>query len=657
MGSIYALLVGIDDYPPETAPPLRGCLNDIAEARRLLEERGAGDVFVRTLLNDAATLGAVEDAVRGHLGRAGAEDTALLWFSGHGTQSLARTEEHLRIEATGRNQALVCFDGPLRDKRLGSLLDGLASGGAHVAAVLDCCFAGGATREDRRSVRFAAPAPSWDLGGEASRDLGGRSFRDLGAGASRDLGGGTSRDLSGGGTGDGPRAVSPEPGSTPPRHVLLAAARLDQYSYEDDFAGRRHGAFTHALLGAVRDAGEGATYRELLSAADARLQRSGGRQQPVLFPARSGSLADAPFLGGAVGRPRSPHLLRFGRLGWEVDCGAVHGLADGQDLARAAFAVVSADGPGAGPALSLRARAVEPARTLVDPVGWTPATDRVYPVALSVLPQAPATVWCTAAGSASGLLDAVREGIAVSPLLRVLDDPRQAGDLHFRVHLEGGLAHVLRRDGTPFTEPLSLRAPDVASEVTRCLSHLARWHVIRDLAPGPSALDGLVRVEISPWDAPDEVLTPDATGEIVCSYASDPWAAHPEPRVSIRLRNRSASRSLWCVLISLSENYASGTTLFPGHFIGPGHTGHVLDGDPVQLSLPADRPAVPGASARDWLKLIVSESELNVVPYELSAWDPTPGGRPLGPVDAPSGRWTARTLALRTLVPPTAPGG
>ncbi|MFF8381433.1 caspase domain-containing protein [Streptomyces sp. NPDC015661] len=634
MGSIYALLVGIDDYPPETAPPLRGCLNDISEARRLLEERGAGDVFIRTLLNDEATRAAVEDAVRGHLGRAGAEDTALLWFSGHGTQSLARAEAHLRIEATGRNQALVCVDGPLLDKRLGRLLDGVASRGAHVAAVLDCCFSGGATRADER-VRYVAPAPSWDLTDGAGEGLPSAATR----------------------------AASPGPGWGPPHHVLLAAARLDQYSYEDDYAGRRHGAFTYALLGAVHDAGEGATYRELLSAADARLQRSGGRQQPVLYPARPGSLADAPFLGGAVGRPRSPHLLRFGALGWEVDCGAAHGLADGTDPEATEFTVLPSQAPETGPAPSLRARAVQSARTLVDPVGWTPSTSRVYPVALSAVPQPPATVRCTAAEPASGLLDAVRTEIALVPTLRVLDDPRQAGDLHFRVHLEGGLAHVLRRDGTPFTDPLPLRGPDGAERVAACLSHLTRWHLIRDLAPGPSALDGLVRVEIAPWEAPDEVLTPDASGEIVCSYGSDAWGGSPEPRVSIRLRNRSADRALWCVLIDLTTDYASHTQLFPGHFIGPGRTGHALDGEPVQLCLAPDRPAVPGASARDWLKLIVSESELNVLPYELDAWDPSlTGSRLMRRVSAPRGRWTARTVALRTVVPPvaaspTAPGG
>ncbi|MEV3987807.1 caspase family protein [Streptomyces sp. NPDC049837] len=628
MGSFYALMVGIDDYPPAVATPLAGCLNDIAEAARLVRDRtpgGEGDI--RTLLNAEATAAAVEDGIRNHLGQAGPGDTALFWFSGHGTQSRAQDEAHLRIEATGRNQALVCVDGPLLDKRLGVLLDAVAAGGAHVAAVLDCCFSGGATRDTELTARYAPPAAHWNLGAPA------------GSSGSRD--------------------ASHEGGGPAPRHVLMAASRLNQLSYEGDYGGRRHGAFTHALIGAVRDAGPDATYRRLLSAADARLRRAGGRQQPVLYPEDAGGVADLPFLGGTAARLPSPYLLRFGPDGWEVDCGTSHGLPGGTAVAGTAFTLVPEDA--GAPAPTVTARAVEAGRTLVDPVGWVPSPARVYPVALAALPQPPATVTLTAPGR-SGAEDDVRRRVAASPLLRLSDDtaaPGTAGPgrsgLHFRVHVDGGRAHVLRPDGTPFTDPLPLTGRHDADRVAECLTHLTRWHQIRDLTPGPSRLDGLVRVEIAPWDGP-EPLTPDGDGEIVCAYTPGPDGPRP-PRVSVRLHNRSTDRTLWCVLVDLTDSYASHTLLYPGHFIGPGRTGHALDGEPVQLSLPASRPVVPGASTQDWLKLIVSESELNTAPYHLPAWNPeAPGGaRDMGGVPAPTGRWTARTIHLRTVVP-TAPG-
>jgi hypothetical protein len=238
-------------------------------------------------------------------------------------------------------------------------------------------------------------------------------------------------------------------------------------------------------------------------------------------------------------------------------------------------------------------------------------------------------------------------------LLRVVDGPGQAADLELRVRVVERKAHVERRDGTPFTAPLPYRDGGDAARVALCLQHLTRWHEIRDLTSRPSPLDGLVRVEIAPWNAAGEVLLPDGGGEIVCPYT--PGQAGPEaPWVSIRLHNRSPDRTLWCLLLDLTDSYACHSLLYPGHFIGPGRTGHALDGRPVQLALPRNRPASPGAQVRDWLKLIVAERELNTLPFQLPAWDPhtVPTPRDLGPAlgHAP-GQWTTLTVPLRTLVP------
>ncbi|WP_069884685.1 caspase family protein [Streptomyces luteocolor] len=637
MGKIYALLVGVDDYPSHTAPsPLTGCVNDVTEARRLLTDRTGGSADVRVLLNADATTAAVTDAIERHLGAAGPDDTALFWFSGHGTQSRA-TGADLLVEATGRNQAVVCVDGPLSDKRLGALLDAVAADGAHTAAVLDCCYSGGATRDADLTARCAPPAPGWDLAP---------------ASGARE-------------------AVVPD---GPPRHVLLAASRLNQLSYEGYFGGRRHGAFTHALLGVLREAGPDATYRRILAAADARLQRAGGTQQPVLYPPEADGVADRPFLGGAVARTPSTHLLRYGPAGWEVDCGSGHGLREGAGASGTEFTVLAEAGlpDAAAPPGVVRARTVHGHRTLVDPVDWTPSAGRVYPVALSALAAAPATAALDTAERpelSSVLYDAVG---AVSPLLRVVATAQEAADLHFRVVVRGPSAHVLRRDGTPFVEPLLLTGRADAGRVADCLAHLARWHQLRDLTPRPSLLDGLVRVEITPWDAPDGgPLLPDGSGEIVCPYTHGPEGPQG-PLVTVRLHNRSPDRTLWCLLLDLTDRYAADPALYPGHFIGPGGTGHALDGEPVQLSLPHGRPAVPGAQARDWLKLVVAEGELNTLPFQLPAWDPRGAGaradrfttddgvlrlrphavrefRRVG-AGAP-GRWTTRVIPVRTVVP------
>ncbi|GGQ52577.1 hypothetical protein GCM10010216_11660 [Streptomyces flaveolus] len=711
MGKIHALLVGVDGYPADVAPALSGCGNDIAEARRLVADLAGERAVVTVLLDGAATVAAVEDAVVRELGKAGPGDTALLWFSGHGTQ-LPATGADLLVEATGMNQAVLCVDGPLLDKRLGALLNTVAAGGAQVTAVLDCCHSGGGTRWPE-GVRYATPSPAWRVpaDGAAARE-----------------------------------AVVEAPGG----HLLMAASRLNQPSYEDWFDGRQHGVFTHALVGAARAAGPDATCRQLLAAAAGRVARAGREQHPVLLPDAPGGPADQPFLGVQHHRsaPAGPHLLRYGPDGWEVDCGTVHGLREVTDGAE--FTVADTEAGGAGPApgtptgavpnpagpvgpgagtplagpggvgltaagphgttqaatepvgagaglagpggsgptaaapngtwpidagpggagqatsesvgagagaagtvaggLVLRARDVRMERTLVDPVGWVPDRGRVYPVVVSALALAPGSVRLE---GPAGAVRELAEAVAPLPLLRVVDGPGQAANLELRVRVVEHEAHVERRDGTPFTAPLPYRDGGDAARVALCLQHLTRWHEIRDLTPRPSPLDGLVRVEIAPWNAAGEVLLPDGGGEIVCPYTPG-QAGLEAPWVSIRLHNRSPDRTLWCLLLDLTDSYACHSLLYPGHFIGPGRTGHALDGRPVQLALPPDRPATPGAQVRDWLKLIVAERELNTLPFQLPAWDPhtVPTPRDLGPALGPApGQWTTLTVPLRTLVP------
>ncbi|WP_255953745.1 caspase family protein [Streptomyces odontomachi] len=645
MGHIHALLVGVNSYPPDIAGGLTGCVNDIDAARRLIEERGGGAARVLTLAEAEATTAAVEAAITDFMGQAGEGDTALFWFSGHGRQ-LPASGADLLLEATGMNQALVCYDGDLLDKRLGTLLDGVAARGAETVAVLDCCFSGGATRNADTApdltVRYAPP----------------RSRREPSPRLPGTRHGAQSRDAA--------------TGARPQRHLLLAATRLDQYAYEDWCGGRRHGIFTHSLLEAVRAAGPGVSYRQLLVAADARVRRAVRSQQPVLQPAGTGGAADRPFLGGPVTGAAGDHLLRYGPAGWEVDCGAVHGLRTGQGAEGTEFAPV--DGADGG---LLRAHTVLAERTLAEPVGWTPDRARVYPVAVSALASPPAAVSIRADATDRAAL--LREAIAghgsggrPSPLLRVADDPQNWSALHVQAVVQNGTVRLLSRDGTPLLGSLPLVGPADARRVVDCLAHLAHWHRLRELGSGPSVLDTSVSLEIVPWHCPaGPALAPDGSGEIVCSY--DGWddRGPHRPLVSIRLHNR-ARRPLWCLLLDLTDSYAAHPLLFPGHWIGPGGTGFALDGAAVELSVPSAREE-PGAEARDWLKLVVAESELNTLPFCLDPCDPSrPEGRGaaaepsevlrFGPPSShrdlgrPSGtaalaRWAVRTIPLRTRIP------
>ncbi|TDC19997.1 caspase family protein [Streptomyces sp. 8K308] len=649
MAQVYALLIGVDDYPADVSSrPLRGAVNDVVAARAWLATRGA---HVAELHDAAATRAAIVAGVRFHLGRAGAGDTALLWFSGHGTELDTSDPWHQRVEAaTGRCQALLAVDGPLVDKELGALLDATAAPGAHVVAVLDCCYSGGGTRDPELTPRHATPRPSWPAPAPAGRD------------------------------------ATAMAGHVEPRHALLAASRLTERAYEAETqSGEVRGVFSRALLAAAWAAEPAASCRELLTAAHARVRRLGVPQHPMLWPEAPGGPTDRPLLGGAEAAELSPYLLRLGPDGWEVTAGAAHGLPAG-DAARLAF-TVTGDGPEGGH--TVRARAVGTTRTLVDAAGWTPGNSRrAYPVAVSELPLPPATVTVDAPAAPEAAAW-VRAAAAASPLLRLAEkegeEGRRAapGSSVLRLAVTGAGARVVPvGDDLPSVPELPLRGPRDAERVVDCLTHLTRWRQLRDLDCPASSVSSRVSVEIVPWGE-EEPCRPGGEGEYLFSYTGGPgrWR---EPWVSIRLRNRSGV-PVWCVLLDLTDSYAADSVLFPGHFIGPGRVGHALDGEPVQLSLPASRPPRPGAVVRDWLKLIVAEGELNTVPFHLSPWRPDavpaaregtprhgdgvlrltrpapPGGRDAGPATGAGhgrpGRWATVTLPLRTVVPVSGRGG
>ena len=141
MARLYALLVGINEYQAVT--PLHGCVSDIGAVEALLRERVHADTLdVVRLIDGEATRARIIDGFRSHLKRAGAGDTALFYYCGHGSEE-ACPPEWRHVEPSGRNQTLVPVDArvgdifDLADKELNALIGEVASGGAHVVTMFD----------------------------------------------------------------------------------------------------------------------------------------------------------------------------------------------------------------------------------------------------------------------------------------------------------------------------------------------------------------------------------------------------------------------------------------------------------------------------------------------------------------------------------------
>ncbi|MEU1684794.1 caspase family protein [Micromonospora sp. NPDC005707] len=599
MSTLYALLVGIDAYRAPAVPDLGGCRTDVREARAFLATRLAPGVTLAPLsLHDGeATRAAVIEAFRSHLGKAGPADTALFWFSGHGSEAPAPAWWH--VEPTGMLQTLLCADSrdggvpDLLDKELSVLLDEVSRRAGHVAVVLDCCHSAGGTRELpgiwARMVPPVAAAPAREL-------------------------------LL-------PELVDAVPGGPPaPEHVALAACRSHELAREMKLGGRRRGLFSWALLRALGRLGPAATYRDLLIAAQTEVEQNVDRQTPQLTPAARG-IADQPFLGGRLAPPPTGVVLRHARQGWEVNTGSCHGLVADAAADEIRMAVVAEP-----PVREVRVVQVLPERSLVEPLGWQPEPDRQYRLVLSRVPLPATTVAVGAPGEDSATAGAVVAALrsagprgGPSPHLRPVDPAHVDTVPELRVHVpRRGVAMVLDRHGARLTGELTDIDRDGARRTVEVLEHIARWRQIRELTNPVTGLAGAVTVEVvaarpgehlAPFDRPP--VDADADGVVRLRYRRGPGGWTP-PTVFVRLHNRG-DRKLFCVLLDLTERFRVHAELFPGDFVAPRGRTAALRGRRVVAALPPGRVPEPGAQVRDWLKLVVAEEQFSPEPFEMPA--------------------------------------
>ncbi len=595
MDRVYALLVGIDAYQ-EPVPELFGCVNDVTDAQRYLLDAGVPQGDVRTLVDGAATKTAVVDMFRAHLGQAGPGDSVLFWYTGHGsTAPVLPAGWHLETSGTTM-QTLVCADSrqpggaDLLDKELGLLIKEVAARGPHVVVVLDCCHSGGgtrtlpSTRARHTSAAVVAPEPAAMLPGVLEM---------LTAG--------------------GPPAA--------PDHVLLSACLDGQRAFERPGPdGEPRGVFSLGLLTELRRAGAPRTYRELVTAVLSFVENQVEAQTPGLYPVTE-PIVDQPFLGGQVRPPVADMAMREVRGQWVIDVGSAHGMPPGDGSARVAV-------HGSLPPLEARLVSVGPARSVVEPVGWTPEPGKVYPVVLSAvaMPRTPVTGGGdeaddeAAAAEIRAAITAAGPGGAPSPYLRLV--PREAAGeaAELVVTVPGqGVPGFLCADGAVLTTASAGTSRPAPGEVVRRLEHVARWRQIRDIRNPGSRLADLVRLQVIPAE-PGDVRTPRERrgmpvgphGVIELAYTGG-----VPPQMFLRL-DSTATRPLHCVLLNLTDQFGIDAGMFPGGFLDAGASAAAGGGDPFEFRIPEDRLTGPCPLVQDWLMLIASEDQINPESFTLT---------------------------------------
>lgn len=301
---IYALVVAIDEYPI-THHRLNGCVNDAQSLVAYLEGNyECEELEIKTLFNQEATKANVIAGFQ-HFSKAKAEDTCLLYYSGHGSQVIAPMEFR-HIDPDGKLETVVCWDSRLEDgrdlmdKELSYLIwEATNQHNPHFLALFDCCHSGTNTRDVRVTPRMAETAKNIPQ----ARDFHGAERYQRGASDA------------------GRVDLIPPRG----RHVALAAARATETAKELRIGAQTRGAFTYNLIAVLEQYNGQISYSQLVNILKVKV-RSIVRQQTPQIDASEAEDKKRYFLGKIPSKRADSYTLNFDKNGnkWVIDAGSIH---------------------------------------------------------------------------------------------------------------------------------------------------------------------------------------------------------------------------------------------------------------------------------------------------------------------------------------------
>lgn len=315
MPKLLVLGVGINEYALEEHR-LKGCLNDLNDLVSYLGNNVNTDAWqleICTLKDQKATRKNIIDSFISFFGALENGDSALFYFSGHGSQAYAPKElwHYLPGEL---QETIVCYDSrtksrDLYDKELSYLIWKVThKKEIHFTVILDCCHSGSATRnkeeqlvDNNFGVRMAnckKVRVPWE------KYLGASTFEKIG------------------------RNVH-IPGE---KHILMAACRRDEKAKERSLNFKRRGIFTFGLLEALRITKGNLTYTTLMNRIQASVYNYTLGQHPQLEPHGRKNAWREYFLGGVMKKNDEIFLVSYSsqKKEWILNQGQINGLAQYQ---------------------------------------------------------------------------------------------------------------------------------------------------------------------------------------------------------------------------------------------------------------------------------------------------------------------------------------
>ncbi len=281
----YALLIGIDHYPPNTLSGgrqyehLKGCVRDVLRMEEFLKSRltfSDGHIIKLIAPNDAnvqlsstqlPTYNNIVAAFQQLMQIARSGDGIYVYFAGHGARASSLIPEAKEIDEVLVPMDIGTSQGRyLHDVELAYLLKKLGDAGLIVTVIFDSCCSGGTTRGlGGVTVRGVSsidrhPRPSTSLVAPPQALI--ENWRRLPKGSVRHF------------------HWFPDARG----YVLLAACRATEQAYEyplDGYDG--HGVFTYWLLDSLQHIGPSSTYQMLHYRARAQVHAQFEQQTPLIL--------------------------------------------------------------------------------------------------------------------------------------------------------------------------------------------------------------------------------------------------------------------------------------------------------------------------------------------------------------------------------------
>ncbi|MEW6734377.1 MAG: caspase family protein [Acidobacteriota bacterium] len=601
-GKVFALLVGIDNYPNQQHK-LDGCINDVTAMQEYLQARIDDNGFYLQppllLKNQQATRQAVIDGFRQYLCQANKDDVALFYFSGHGSREII-PPQFQQYRPNGLVETLVCWDSrnegswDLADKELAKLISVVASNNPHITIILDCCHAGSGTREpNRTAVRQITkdprprPVESFIFQPEEFANLTAQTAKVNNSGWSI---------------------------STTGRHILLAACRYNQLANEYKVAGKTYGAFSYFLLDTLKRATGRLTYRDLFDRTRALVCNHFFTQTPQLEAHLLTDLNQL-FLGGAIAVRNSYFTVNYNKTwGWILNAGAVHGIAkpSAEEITELALFPFESESTSTYQLSNAQGRAqvvtVMPQISrvkLIDTMAVKP--DDIFKAVVINLPIPPTTV----------MLNGDEEGVQLIRTALDRIDNSYCRPRYLKAASEDANLFLLARNGQyiitqgnndrPLTAEITGYTRANAEIVVKYLEHIARWQNILKLNnSGYLIPDNAIRLTF--YQGAKEISDTSEL-QLEYSYQNGYWQ---KPSFHLKLTNTTSKR-LYCALIGLSENFEIIPELIAngGAWLEPKEEIWALDGGEIEMIVPDELWQQGTIERIDWLKLIISSDQFD----------------------------------------------